>query len=386
MIYLLLLALAAVGHVVFWTAIVNRLHGLGIERRWVDAGTIASAAAMAGLPLAVALGFWLQAQHRLQLAAAALWVYVGCCAAFCVFALLHRLWLMLHPERRGTLVSNHTTPVDMRKHGRRRLMAPGIPALLARIPGNQALDLQVHEKRLALPRMPAGPELRVIHITDLHMSGRIAKEYFVEMVAAVNALRPDLILLTGDLVERAKCMDWLPDTLGSLRAAAGVFFVLGNHDLRVDCDQLLNHLAELGLIHLGGTWRELTVRGTPLVLAGNELPWFGPPPNAANLPARDASGLPLRVLLAHAPDQFTWACRHDFDLMLAGHNHGGQVRLPLLGPILSPSLSGTRYASGAFCRGNSVLHVGRGTGSLTPFRWNCPPEIALLVLGRGSSK
>jgi predicted MPP superfamily phosphohydrolase len=66
--------------------------------------------------------------------------------------------------------------------------------------------------------------------------------------------------------------------------------------------------------------------------------------------------------------------------MLAGHNHGGQVRLPLLGAILAPSLSGTRYASGAFRRDNTVLHVCRGSGSLTPFRWNCPPEIALLHL------
>ena len=69
--------------------------------------------------------------------------------------------------------------------------------------------------------------------------------------------------------------------------------------------------------------------------------------------------------------------------MLAGHNHGGQVRLPLVGAILAPSLSGTRYACGTFRRGNTVLHVSRGTGSLTPFRWNCPPEIALLVLGLG---
>ena len=100
-----LLALAAVGHVVFWAAIVNRLHGLGIKRRWVDVATIACAAAMAGLPLAVALGFWLQAQFGLPLVATAGWVYVACCAAFCVFALFHRVWLVLHPERRGAIVA-----------------------------------------------------------------------------------------------------------------------------------------------------------------------------------------------------------------------------------------------------------------------------------------
>ncbi len=77
---------------------------------------------------------------------------------------------------------------------------------------------------------------------------------------------------------------------------------------------------------------------------------------------------------------------HDFDLMLAGHNHGGQIRLPFLGPILAPSLSGVRYASGTFQRDNTVLHVSRGTGGLTPFRWNCTPEIALLALGENQRR
>jgi predicted MPP superfamily phosphohydrolase len=100
------------------------------------------------------------------------------------------------------------------------------------------------------------------------------------------------------------------------------------------------------------------------------------------MPPRESNGLPLRILLAHGPDQFGWAQQNDFDLMLAGHNHGGQIRLPFLGAILAPSLGGTRYASGVFRRGRSVMHVSRGTGSLTPVRWNCPPEIALLILGK----
>ena len=382
MIYLLL-AVAALGHVIFWAAIVNRLHGLGINRRWVNGGTAACGVALATIPLTIAFLFWRRPFDGVPFVAA--WGYVTCSAAFGIFALLHRVWVTLHPERRGVVASNHTAQVDMRKHDRARLTAPGIPSLLARIPGNQVLNLQVHEKRLALPRMPLGRELRIVHVTDLHMSGRIAKEYFVEMVAAVNALQPDLILVTGDLVEREKCMDWVPDTLGALRAAAGVYFVLGNHDVRVDHRRLVQNLNDLGLIYVGGTWREAIVRDTAVVIAGNELPWFYPAVNPTELPSRDASGLPLRILLAHAPDRFAWACRHDFDLILAGHNHGGQVRLPMLGAILAPSLSGTRYASGVFRRGSTVLHVSRGTGSLAPIRWNCPPEIALLVVGPATS-
>jgi predicted MPP superfamily phosphohydrolase len=386
MIYLVL-AVAAIGHVILWATLVNRLHGMAIERRWMDRATMLSALAMGGLPLVVAGYFWQQGRVEFPadsgVGTIAAWGYIYLSAAWCVFSVLHRVWLTLHSERRGALESNHTARVDLTHCDRRQLIAPGIPRLLGLIPGNQVVDLHVHEKRIAIPRMPAGRELRVVHITDLHMSGRITKQYFIEMVAAVNALEPDLVMLTGDLVEREACMNWLPETLGQLRGAAGVYFVLGNHDLRVDHRRLIERLSELGLIHVGGTWREAVVRDTPIVIAGNELPWFGPAPRTSGMPPRDASGLPLRVLLAHAPDQFAWAQRHDFDLMLAGHNHGGQVRLPLVGPILAPSLSGVRYASGTFRRDKTVLHVSRGTGGLTPFRWNCPPEITLLIIVPG---
>ena len=66
--------------------------------------------------------------------------------------------------------------------------------------------------------------------------------------------------------------------------------------------------------------------------------------------------------------------------MLAGHLHGGQVRLPLVGAITSPSMHGVRYAAGLFAAGNTVMHVSRGIGALTPLRYRCPPEIAMLVL------
>jgi len=67
-------------------------------------------------------------------------------------------------------------------------------------------------------------------------------------------------------------------------------------------------------------------------------------------------------------------------LMLAGHLHGGQVRLPVIGAITSPSIHGVRYAAGVFSSGNTVMHVSRGVGALTPLRFGCAPEIALLVL------
>jgi predicted MPP superfamily phosphohydrolase len=279
------------------------------------------------------------------------------------------------------LLSNHTTRAELPRLALTDSFAAGIPRFLGRLPGNQVLDVYIHEKQLVLPQLdPALDGVRIAHLSDLHLSGRIAKQHFVELADQVNRLQPDLIALTGDLVDANLCLEWLPDTLGRLQAPHGVFYVLGNHDRRVNQARLRDTLRSLPLMHLGGKCHVVHVRNVPILLAGNELPWYGPAPILND--QLDSNGRPpsLKILLAHGPDQFDWAVKEGFDLVMAGHNHGGQVRLPFLGAILTPSLSGTRYASGVFSRGGTVLHVSRGTASLTPLRWNCPPEVAVLVL------
>jgi predicted MPP superfamily phosphohydrolase len=94
--------------------------------------------------------------------------------------------------------------------------------------------------------------------------------------------------------------------------------------------------------------------------------------------------LNFRILLAHTPDHLPWAKSHTFDLMLAGHNHGGQIRLPWLGALISPSWYGWRYAGGLYHEPPTLLHVSRGIAAKHPIRLNCPPELALLVLRCGS--
>jgi predicted MPP superfamily phosphohydrolase len=97
----------------------------------------------------------------------------------------------------------------------------------------------------------------------------------------------------------------------------------------------------------------------------------------------DAASGGLRILLSHSPDQLEWARRHDFDLVLAGHTHGGQIRFPLIGPIIAPSRFGGRYACGVFCEPPTLMHVSRGVSSMFPVRLRCPPELAKLTLVRG---
>ncbi|MBC8109049.1 MAG: metallophosphoesterase, partial [Anaerolineae bacterium] len=112
--------------------------------------------------------------------------------------------------------------------------------------------------------------------------------------------------------------------------------------------------------------------GQQILLAGTELPWAGEHP-----PLDDGTrvGSSLRILLTHLPQEVWWARRHHFDLALAGHLHGGQIRFPLLGPII-----GGRFASGLFHLEPTVLHVGRGLGALAPLRFGCPPDVVKLVL------
>lgn len=374
---LTLLALAALGHAIFWVAIVNRLHAIALNRKVMDVLTGLCGLAVALLPPAVA---WILLYGDVALQNAA-WSYIAVCAVMCVLGLAHRLHVRLHSERSGAVVANHTSQSRVVDDRSLVLTAPGIPTWLSRVPGNQVLSITVAEKQLAIPRLaPRHDGLRIVHLSDLHMSGRITKPYFEAVVDEVNAARPDLVAVTGDIIERTSCIDWIPDTLGRLRAPGGVYYVLGNHDKKVDVDGLHQALKAAGLIHVGGKCHAVTINDTQLIVAGNELPWFEPAADLSNSPSRDVEGLPLRVVLAHSPDQFVWAQENEVDLVLAGHNHGGQVRVPLLGAILSPSLYGVRYAAGAFRSGDTVLHVSRGTSCLTPLRLNCPPEIAVLIL------
>lgn len=379
-----ILALGAIGHVVLWVALVNRIHALGIHRRWVDLLTAICAIMLAALPpliVVILAGFVPpQAATVIGVASRMVWTYLTLCAAVLVVATFQRWNWSRNPERRGSLLSNRTSAIHFAE-SHSQLLSPGIPSWLGRLPGNEVLKPCVEEKLIAIPRLARSTEpLRIVHLTDLHMSGRITRRYFERVVEETNALNADFIAITGDIVESARCIDWIPETLGRLRAAGGVYYVLGNHDRHVDIEHLKAVLTDAGLVHLGAECHQLLIRGMPVVLGGNELPWFEPASNFANVPRHDEAGLPLRILLAHSPDEFEWAQANEVDLMLAGHLHGGQVRLPLFGALVAPSRYGVRYACGVFTAGNTAMHVSRGSGSLTPLRYKCPPEITLLTL------
>jgi predicted MPP superfamily phosphohydrolase len=191
-----------------------------------------------------------------------------------------------------------------------------------------------------------------------------------------------VLIISGDIIESTACEPWIQQTLGRLQAPLGKYFVLGNHDKRMpDVAKVTQALADTGLGYLGGAWQFAHWRDCRVLLAGNERPWF-PAADERDLAAAMASLQQdeLRLLVSHSPDQLRWARKLGFDLMLAGHNHGGQVRLPLVGPLVSPSLYGTRFSSGVYFQPPTLLHVSRGISGEHPLRWNCLPELAQLEL------
>jgi predicted MPP superfamily phosphohydrolase len=376
--------LALVGHAALWIGIVNRWHATGFPRALVKSVTLAFYAALVAMPPLVAAHF---ARSGASWPAAADWpgrldwatAYVAFCTAY---GALHvatwtfERWRTRRPPREIRVLDRRV--VDMTQ------LASGHPArgprarLFAQIPFNQFWHLEVSRWEVELPRLPAALEgVSIWHLSDLHFSGRIDRGYFDEVVRLANAEPADLVFLTGDVCDRQHYIAWIPETIGRIEARIGKFFVLGNHDLRTRAiDRLRSVMRQGGFVDVAGR-RELAADGA-LAVAGNERPWFhSPAPSLDGVPAGA-----LRVLLSHTPDLFGWARSQGYDLMFAGHTHGGQVRFPLVGPVVCPSWHGTRYAAGFFREPPTLLHVSRGAAGLFPYRLNCRPEITRLVLQR----
>jgi predicted MPP superfamily phosphohydrolase len=377
-------------HVFLWIGIINRLHSTAIPRRLVFALSLICSALIGIVPI-LAVWWWFAGgknfpgqinwQTTLQPGWLAFFLYVVFC--WSAGAATFVRWICYRCLRR---------PPELLRFHRRRdiLIAPAAAAMTAEehahhisvhLPGNESLRLDLTERAMEVPRLPRPLDgLTILHISDLHFTGMVGKAYFREVVRAGNELKPDLAAVTGDLVDKTGCISWIPDTLGQLTARYGVYVILGNHDLHVDEIALRKTLADSGLIGLGGRWMRIEIRGQTVIMAGNELPWYAPAADLENCPPRTPDCGQLRIALSHSPDQLDWARTNDVDLMLSGHTHGGQIRIPLLGPVFLPSASGVKYDYGVFHAPPTILHVTRGISGRQPLRWNCVPEIALLTL------
>lgn len=375
-----------VGHFGLHLTIYNRLNASGLPRRRLKRIEMGFFATSLLIPLAV-IGFYPDQLIALALGSLSfgdlpwpLAVYSVICIATVI--VLGPPWLFWRPSihREAVAVASEVEQVRVDQ-------VLGMPLARtmkcrwgAKFPGNQIFDLAIEQKTLPIVGLP--PELeqfRIAHLSDIHLTGHIAPDFVQHAINAATDWQPDLIALTGDIVDTESCIAWLEGCFSGAQARYGCHFVLGNHDLRVpDPGLVRSEMTAAGWNDLGGRDVVLPVEALRLRLVGNEAPWFPAAPLAEGEAAEDE----FRVLLSHSPDQLNWARRRDIRLMLAGHTHGGQGRLPFIGPVLSPSWYGSRYASGTFHIAPTTLHVSRGLSAVHLLRLRCPPELALLTLTR----
>ncbi len=275
---------------------------------------------------------------------------------------------------------------DVQDHVQQSLLHGRKARWLGWVPGNEVTHLKIEHWRFQFDDLPDALEgFKICQLSDLHFTGLIGPEYFAQIVERVNLESPDLIVLTGDIVDVDRCVPWIPNVLGKLYAKHGIYFVLGNHDLLVsDQVQYRECFTKLGFVSAAdGNWKSIDVGDACLFVAGNEMPWYD---GAKSLPAVPSSPKPkFSILLSHSPDQIGWAIHRGVDLMFAGHTHGGQIRLPLVGPIIAPSKFGIKYASGTFKVRDILMHVSRGLSGDEPIRINCPPELGFFTLTKRSN-
>jgi uncharacterized protein len=243
----------------------------------------------------------------------------------------------------------------------------------------------VAEERFALRWSARGP-VRIAIISDLHVGSPFnGRAKLRDVVARTNAARPDLICILGDLViqgvlgGRFVAPEDIAVELKALRAPAGVFAVLGNHDGWLDHDRVRRALQGTGIHVVEETAERVDTRAGPLWIAGISDLWTGTHNITAALAAVRPDGAPI-ILLTHNPDVFP-DVPDRVALTLAGHTHGGQVRLPFVGRPIVPSRFGQRFAAGHVVEEGRHLFVATGVGtSILPVRFRVPPAVTLLTV------
>jgi predicted MPP superfamily phosphohydrolase len=375
----LLFAGACLGHLVLMIVSHNWWYGLALPRYSGTIIHLGHGLLIVAFPLALGWAFgwdlhdlpWLSSEFTwTQLAT--LYVLV-CIAVGCIALPLNTVVRLL---RRDPSLDKQGRVLDVAKYLGWRPLGDSRKRLLARLPGNEVFQVELVERTLRLPRLPAAWDgLTILHLSDLHFLGTPARDYFQFVMDRCAEWQPDLVALTGDIVDSSRHMRWIVPVLGRLRWRIAAFAILGNHDHWLETSYIRRRLGRLGMIVLPNTWRQVEVRGEPLVVIGHEGPWLKPGPDLTACPRE-----PFRLCLSHTPDNIRWARQAGIDLMLAGHVHGGQVRFPLFGSVLVPSRYGRRYDCGVFDEAPTLLHVSRGLSGDYPLRYLCRPEVTLLTL------
>jgi predicted MPP superfamily phosphohydrolase len=263
--------------------------------------------------------------------------------------------------------------------------------------GAEAVLLEPNQPRLQrvdipLARLPEALDgFTIAQISDLHYDDVFSIHPIRKSVEIINRLHPDLVVLTGDFVTIPEFAEYLHDEkksadaaepcariLAHLRSRFGAIVALGNHDVKADPDRIARIFTAQSMPVLRNAALPLERDGARLWIAGLDSVTEGKPD-----PEQALKSVPRNepvVMLVHEPDYADKVVRYPVDLQLSGHSHGGQIRLPLIGPPYLPEMA-RKYPWGLYRVGRLTLYTNVGIGTIRlPIRWNCSPEITLFTL------
>ncbi|RWR13608.1 metallophosphoesterase [Siminovitchia fortis] len=250
--------------------------------------------------------------------------------------------------------------------------------------------LQVSSHEISSDRIPAAFDgLVIVQLSDLH-DAEFGREQ-VKLAEKVKKLNPDLIFLTGDLIDSNRYdLEKSLHLVRKLVGVADVYYVTGNHEVAVNqVDEITGALRALGVIVLNNEAKVLEQNGEQLVIAGIEDPLMEPAElsekTIAKYMDRTFDGIPdqnYRLLLSHRSEVFDVYVDRQVDLIFTGHAHGGQVRIPGIGGLFAPGQGWfPKYTAGIYTKGITTMAVSRGLGnSIIPYRIFNRPEIVLVTL------
>ncbi len=242
--------------------------------------------------------------------------------------------------------------------------------------------VQVESISILLPRLDREFDgYKVALIGDIHMDGWMNLERIKGVIELLNEQKPDLVAIAGDYVTDTVMLDsrQLSEALSLIEATDAVVAILGNHDYLTDHGMIRRLIHESGITELSN--EVYTIRRGESLLHVAGVDNFRERRARLDLVLKKLPEEGAAILLAHEPDfADVSAATGRFDLQLSGHSHGGQVRLPLVGPVVRP-LYGMKYADGLHHVDGMIVYTNRGLGLLKPhLRFNCRPEITVLTL------
>jgi predicted MPP superfamily phosphohydrolase len=248
----------------------------------------------------------------------------------------------------------------------------------------ERMNIRLREQKIVLPGLPEDFNgLRIVQLTDIHLSPFLSERELARCIAMANETNAHLALVTGDMISANRDpLETCLKHLAGLHSEAGIYGCLGNHEIYANAEDYATELgARLGIRYLRMESARLKFGATVMNLAGVDYQTFRRP-YLVGAEKLIEPGV-FNVLMSHNPDVFPNAVRQGYDLTIAGHTHGGQVRVEILREDLNIARFFTPYVDGLYQQGGKTIFVSRGIGTIgLPARLGAPPEVALLRLCR----